>query len=72
VAVDEIGKEALSERKDSAPQPLSCISAHALEEFRVVGNVFDPKLTHNSLYVIRLEATPIRRGATKLAQPHYS
>ena len=51
---------------------LSCLSARALEEFRVVGDVVDPKLTHNSLYVVCVEATPIRKGTTKLAQPHYS
>ncbi|ANW00182.1 hypothetical protein LMTR13_08345 [Bradyrhizobium icense] len=51
---------------------LSVLSDRTFEEFRVVGNVVAPKLTHNSLYVVRLEATPIGKAATKLAPAHCS
>jgi hypothetical protein len=53
-------------------EKLFCLSADAFEEFRVGGDVFDPKLTHDSPYVVRFEATSVGRVATELAQSHYS
>ena len=53
-------------------QKLIGLSANASEKLRVVGNVFNPKVSHNSAYIIRPEAPVVRLTAAQVSYLHSS